>query len=346
MQVTLWAYNFEHVLNTAIFKRYKLIYKGTADTPVGATIDSMYIAQWSDPDLGSFGDDYVGVDTLLSLGYVYNSSAVDNAFLLHGLVPPAAGYVFLQGPIVESPGDTATFDFGLRPGYKNLSMSSFAYFAAGTAITDPPLGTYEGTTQWRNLHMGFTPQQGLPFFDPNDPVQVGCGPFTLCGDPVTGEGWIDSDSADRRMILNTGPFSMSLGDTQEVVIALVAAMGVDYLNSVTELRLSVQQIRDDFITAIEFEENTELPNSFSLKQNYPNPFNPVTTIEYELLQSGPTQLTVFNLLGESVELLVSEEQSAGVHRIEWDASNYASGIYFYRLQAGDFIQTRKMVLLK
>ena len=111
MQVTLWAYDRENALGNAIFKRYKLIYKGTSDTPDGSTIDNMYIAQWSDPDLGSFGDDLVGVDTLLNLAYVYNSSPVDEAFESFNLPPPAVGYVFLQGPIVESPGDTATFDF-------------------------------------------------------------------------------------------------------------------------------------------------------------------------------------------------------------------------------------------
>jgi len=350
MQVTLWAYDFEHTLNTAIFKRYRLIYKGTSTTPDEATIDSMFIAQWSDPDLGSFGDDFVGVDILLSLGYVYNSSEVDSAFLLYGLSPPAAGYVFLQGPIVESPGDTATFDFGLRPGFRNLPMTSFAFFAAGTAITDPPLGNYEGTLQWRNLHFGLTPAEGIPFFDPNDPVQVACGLFTLCGNPVTGEGWIDSGQADRRMVLNTGPFSMALGDTQEVVIALVAAMGEDYLNSITDLRNNAEGVltyfNGEIITNVDDNSSKIIINSYTLRANYPNPFNPVTTIEYTLPKSGEVNMIVYNLLGQEVTRIIDEVQQAGYHKVTWDASNFASGIYFYRLQAGDFVRTRKMVLLK
>jgi len=88
------------------------------------------------------------------------------------------------------------------------------------------------------------------------------------------------------------------------------------------------------------------PTRFELGQNFPNPFNPATNIEYTLLQSGDVLLVIYNLLGEEVARLVSENQIAGYHTVFWDASNYSSGIYFYRLQAGDFVQTRKMVLLK
>ena len=341
MQMTLWAY--ASVLtapsNHTIYKKVRLIYTGKIGGLSSAHIDTMYITQWSDPDLGTFSDDFVGWDDDLQMGFVYNSDDSDAVYTDLGLVAPAAGYTSLSGPTVD----------GIE-----LPISSFLYFGAGSAISDPDLGVYEGTLQWFNLMEGFLPRPSyptqLPFIDPTTSLAT---KFALWGDPVAGTGWIDGnplDPGDRRLLMTMGPFEMALGDTQEVIFALIGATGFDYLNSVTELKQSVQQIRDDFITAIEFEENNELPNSFSLKQNYPNPFNPVTTIEYELLQSGPTQLTVFNLLGESVELLVSEEQSAGVHRIEWNALNYASGIYFYRLQAGPpaggFVQTRKMVLLK
>ncbi len=248
MQASLWGYARTDALGFVVFKRYRLIYKGTEDTPDGATVDSMFFAQWVDPDLGSAGDDFVGNDPDASLGYVYNSGPVDSRFDGFGLPPPAAGYDFFAGPIIESPGDTAIFDLKRRPGYKNLGMSSFAFFAAGTAISDPPLGTYEGTLQWRNLHKGLTPAGGVTFFDPNDPVQSACGPFTLCGDPVTGEGWIDSSPSDRRMVLNTGPFTMALGDTQEITLALIAALGQDYLSSISRLRafdVAAQQAFDD-----------------------------------------------------------------------------------------------------
>jgi len=98
-------------------------------------------------------------------------------------------------------------------------------------------------------------------------------------------------------------------------------------------------------TAIEDKE-AQIPERFSLEQNYPNPFNSITTIEYVLPQTGGAILTVFNMLGEEVARIMDREQSAGYHQVTWDASNIASGIYFYRLQTADFVLTRKMVLLK
>ncbi len=88
-----------------------------------------------------------------------------------------------------------------------------------------------------------------------------------------------------------------------------------------------------------------LPEHYELKQNYPNPFNPVTLIEFALPEAGKWDLVVFNILGQVVKTW-SEESHAGYIKIEWDASEYASGVYFYRLRAGEFSDTRKMVLLK
>ena len=89
-----------------------------------------------------------------------------------------------------------------------------------------------------------------------------------------------------------------------------------------------------------------LPSDFSIAQNYPNPFNPRTTIEYNLPKSADVSLEVFDILGRKVETLVNTEQEAGPHVVSWDGSRYASGTYFYRIQAGDFAETKKMLLLK
>ena len=99
---------------------------------------------------------------------------------------------------------------------------------------------------------------------------------------------------------------------------------------------------------------TDIIGSYALKQNYPNPFNPITTIDYYLPYSSELTLIIFNLKGQEVARLVDEEKPVGTHSAKWDASTVSSGIYFYRLQAsptsvwqaGDFVQTKKMVLLK
>ena len=101
----------------------------------------------------------------------------------------------------------------------------------------------------------------------------------------------------------------------------------------------------DITVGLEDEQNV-MPKSIMLSQNYPNPFNPVTVIEYALPKSIRVTFVIYNLSGKEVSRLVDAEQSAGNHKIIWDASNVASGIYLYRLKAGDFVRTRKMILLK
>jgi hypothetical protein len=88
------------------------------------------------------------------------------------------------------------------------------------------------------------------------------------------------------------------------------------------------------------------PLSFALYQNYPNPFNPMTIIRYEIPNDELVTIRVFDLSGRELETLVSDTQSAGMHEVVWNAANYASGIYFYRIEAGTFKKLQRMVLIK
>jgi len=97
-------------------------------------------------------------------------------------------------------------------------------------------------------------------------------------------------------------------------------------------------------TDVEKDDNVVL--SYDLSQNYPNPFNPVTQIRYTLEQSGNVTLRVFDVLGKEVATLVNENQNAGRHVVDFNASNFASGVYLYRLEAGSFLQVKKMILMK
>jgi aminopeptidase N len=94
------------------------------------------------------------------------------------------------------------------------------------------------------------------------------------------------------------------------------------------------------------DEQVEVPTKFKLEQNYPNPFNPSTTIEYLVTSSEFITLKVYDVLGDEVATLVNQEKPAGRYEVEFNASKLSSGIYFYKLQAGSFIETKKMVLLK
>ncbi|GAB5408227.1 MAG: hypothetical protein BalsKO_05920 [Balneolaceae bacterium] len=94
------------------------------------------------------------------------------------------------------------------------------------------------------------------------------------------------------------------------------------------------------------EETEEVPSAITLHQNYPNPFNPTTTISFELNQPSEVTLTVFDALGRTVTTLVNEQKSTGSYSVNFDASNLSSGIYFYRLEAGAFIETKRLTLIK
>jgi hypothetical protein len=90
----------------------------------------------------------------------------------------------------------------------------------------------------------------------------------------------------------------------------------------------------------------ELPSTISLAPNYPNPFNPETTIEYTLDRSRQVTLTIYDVQGREIERLVDQRQSAGTHRIRWNATGHPSGVYLYRLRAGAITKTRRMLLIK
>jgi hypothetical protein len=92
--------------------------------------------------------------------------------------------------------------------------------------------------------------------------------------------------------------------------------------------------------------NSEVPAKYSLYQNYPNPFNPVTNISFSLPKNGFINLIIYDALGREVETLVNEFKQAGSYIVDFNASNLSSGIYFYKIQAGDFNDIKKMILTK
>lgn len=92
--------------------------------------------------------------------------------------------------------------------------------------------------------------------------------------------------------------------------------------------------------------SSEVPSAYSLKQNYPNPFNPTTNIRYALPKNGMVKLVVFDALGREVETLVNESQQAGTYEAKFNGAALTSGVYFYKLSAGDFTDTKRMLIIK
>lgn len=129
----------------------------------------------------------------------------------------------------------------------------------------------------------------------------------------------------------------------EVNTLSVSADGKELLVGVFGAGMWKRSLSD--ITAVK-EEEKDVPSNFTLNQNYPNPFNPSTTISYSLPKSSNVNIEVFNVLGEKVATLVNEYERAGNHKAQWNAGRFASGVYFYRLQAGNYSAVKKLLLLK
>jgi len=118
----------------------------------------------------------------------------------------------------------------------------------------------------------------------------------------------------------------------------------EHLYTSFDFSLAAQRIFDPI--AVSADDTPVVPSEFALAQNYPNPFNPETVIEFSLPGAAVTSLKVFDVLGREVATLVGAPMNAGVHRVTFDASAFSSGVYFYRVEAGEFRAVRKMVLLK
>lgn len=249
-QRTIWAYNRSGALGNTIFQKNVIINKS------GYDIDSMYVAQWADPDLGGglgYTDDFTGCDTILSLGFVYNGDADDGFF---GSKAPAAGFDFFQGPLVPGlPTDSGKVAGKYVHGKKNLGMTSFNFFINSNATyADPRLNHTDGAKEWYNLMRGLVGRTGAPYVNP---VTNQITTYVLSGDPVANRGWVDGAIAppgDRRMALCSGPFTMANGDTQEIVVAAIVGQGSNRLSSISVLKFY------DQIAQFAYDVNFDLPS--------------------------------------------------------------------------------------
>ncbi len=136
---------------------------------------------------------------------------------------------------------------------------------------------------------------------------------------------------------------VNTGLTNKLVVALAATETYLFAGTNTGVwrRPLAEMITSDVGSSL-----LGLPTGFSLSQNYPNPFNPTTTIRYELSKSSMVRLSVYDILGRELSVLVNERKNGGSYEVKFDAARLASGVYFYKLQAGDYVQTRKLLILK
>ena len=233
VQTTMFGFDRPDVFGDMVFLNQLVINRGSN------TLTDTYMGLWSDPDLGYAGDDFVGCNVPLGVGYVWNDGD-DSQYTTLSVGTPAAGYDFFQGPMVDcDTGEDCSVGakmFGTRhPGKKNLSMSSFAFYINGDATYTDPSDEIEGYYYMQGLR-----KDGSAF--PNAIAGDAYNQkFCFYGDPAVAHSTTNpvdgnyTPSADRRFLMNVGPFTMAPGDSQEVVFGIFHAAGGGALASVAYL---------------------------------------------------------------------------------------------------------------
>ncbi len=158
-------------------------------------------------------------------------------------------------------------------------------------------------------------------------------------------GVVTTDSVnDIHFVISSGPYSIASGGTQMIAFALLGGANLPSLQaSADAAQLKWNAIRGSL--AVDDAPGT-IPLRYALRQNYPNPFNPTTTISYDLPKSSRVVLNIYDVLGREVRSLVDREQPAGRHEVSFDASALSTGMYFFRLTAGQFTDVKKLLLVK
>jgi len=331
------------ILANVSFDEWVIVNRGLS------TIDSAYVSLWTDIDFNDAGDNRPAVDTLLQLGYCWQS--YPNALPFGS--PKAVGYVLLCGPSVPDPNATAIFRGRTRPGFRNLPLTSFASVGDDGVGEFWPIDGNAYTVQnaW-NIARGLDLKGNIII----DSSTMRPTRYPYSGDPVTNTGWIHPRThlgGGAGFYLFSGPFTLAPNDTQWVMVALVPASGRTNLESIQVLRQHAAALRSmpyDSLLNSSFPHTVcveePMPTTPTLFQNYPNPFNSGTVIQFYLPTPSLTKLEVFDLLGRRLFTLIDGQRGAGMQGVRFDASGIASGVYFYRLQAGGHTQTKKLVVVR
>lgn len=158
------------------------------------------------------------------------------------------------------------------------------------------------------------------------------------------------NALSQNTFVNWSTFDMGFGVPTASNTVIKSAVGQAFVGTSLQAntRLESGFLADTLLRGmlVAVREDKSLPAVFALRQNYPNPFNPSTTIRYELPKAAYVTLLIYSVLGQTVETLVDEEQSAGFYQVKVEASRLSSGVYFYRLLAGTFIETKKLLLVR
>ena len=223
------------------------------------------------------------------------------------------------------------------------NTTCFAMSSGETGETNIFAGTYSGIYLSSDSGINWIHLDAGPHLSVRSIAIIsnGAGGINIFAGTFLGGILLSTDNGESWSTINTG-----LIYEDKSVDALVASG--DYIFAATNFSGSVWRrlLSEIFASVTSVENSNNVPSKFILEQNYPNPFNPSTKIKYSVPQSSNAVLKIYDVLGKEVATLINEEKPAGNYEVEFDASNLSSGIYFYQLKAGSFIETKKMNLMK
>jgi hypothetical protein len=358
------------------FLRYEILNSGK----MHPKLNSIYFSFFLDPDLGNAHDDLISTDIANQAVCVYNNGA-DEYF---GEKSPTSYTMLLQGPSIfvpgisfsdnngndifdngDSPLDSARTHWGelvgysITPGALNQELvSSNVYFQSAPGLGDPTT-----QTELRNYMLGLD-KLGNKIdacnFQYGAVNGIDChnvdSRFIFSSDPITQIGWVDSNPADIRYLMNVGPFDLETNETQTIIAALVFARGDNSLESIEKAREKLIEVRAFYKSNFKYEivglnDANMIVENFDISQNYPNPFNPSTKMNISVPQRTYLKIEIFDVLGRKIRTLINQEVKAGKIEVTWNGKNnfgnkVASGNYIVMMKANEFMKAIKVNLLK
>jgi hypothetical protein len=264
----------------------------------------------------------------------------------------------------------ATLDYDVTTGYGPETMTIYDFYSGTYTFyiynysQSPDLSTSNGSVQIYG-ESGYITTVAVPTYDSGlywsvCTVDGSTGQVTVINDlvgsaPALGPpGDYDLLKSSPRNLTWSWDFGDNKTSSEQNPVHVYMATGnYDVTMSVSDGSNFSTYTRHEYISVTEVVsvDSEQIPLQFALHQNYPNPFNPVTTLRYELPENGLVTITIYDMLGKQQKTLINQTQDAGYKSIIWDATNdygkpVSAGIYLYQIQAGEFVQTKKIVLLK
>ena len=265
-------------------------------------------------------------DSLTLLDDGLHGDSLANDVVFGGYIPPrtAEGFYSLS---------LSTVDHQTNVYFKSPDILRFT--TAGPVVLDS-IRFVKGATNYYNLKP-YVRNEGSTVTISNAQIRI------LCNDP-----WVSALNTNAISLPAIAP-GISIGASSWKAISYNDSIFPGYFNFKVEIESDgwvywIDSIKVNVITDVDDE--VIMPSAFKLEQNFPNPFNPSTRIQYQVSSNSHVSLKVYDVLGNEITTLVNEEKKAGSYEVEFNAEKLSSGVYFYKLTAGNFISTRKMLLLK